>query len=237
MEFLRGSLFSIAPFIRVEGHQLDILMSGDLGGHGYYVDMGYRRRFWTSGTMYLVHWEADETVRWEPIEVDGNLEEAKNGKKVFKLVSWLKAKGYHPCTCVRSCSLEEYRNSCGYEGNIILMKNGGITKEYGWFDYEAYRWSVEFYGQGLLSVGGRAVREFYTSYWITKKLTAKQEDAFMKLFEGSTTFTNAEFVRWLEDLGLGDSLDWIYMRFSDDPSSDFSVKKLAETDSVRSIEG
>lgn len=232
MEYLRGSLFSIAPFIRVEGHQLDILVSGDLGGHGYYVDMGYRRRFWTPGTLYLVHREADETVRWEPIEMNGNLEEAKNGKKVFKLVSWLKAKGYHPCTCVRSCSLEEYRNSCDYVGNIILMKNGGITKEYGWFDYDAYRWSVEFYGQGLLSVGGRAVREFYTGYWITKKLTAKQEDALMKLFGGSTIFTNAEFVRWLGDLGLGDLLDWIYMRFSDDPSSDFSVKKVAETDNV-----
>ena len=232
MEFLRGSLFSIAPSIKVEGQQLDILMSGDLGGHGYYVDMGYRRRFWMSGTLYLVHWEADETVRWEPIEVEGNLEKNKNGKKVFKLVSWLKAKDYHPCTCVRNCSLEEYRKSCDYEGNIILMKNGCITKESGWFDYNAYRWSVDFYGQGLLSVGGRIVREFYTSFWITKKLTGKQEDAFMKLFESSTTFTNAEFVRWLEDLDMGDSLDWIYMRFFDDLSSDFPVKKLTETDSV-----
>ena len=232
MEFLRGSLFSIAPFIRVEGHQLAILESRVSDGHGYYVDMGYRRRFWTSGTLYLVHWETDETVRWEPIEVGDNLEENKNGEKVFKLASWLKAKGYHPCTCVRSCSLEEYRKSCGYVENIILMKNGGITKEFGWFDCNTYRWSVDFYVQGLLSVGGRTVREFYTSYWITRELSGKQEDAFMKLFEGSVTFTNTEFVRWLEDLDMGDSLDWIHMRFFDDLSSDFPVKKLAETDSV-----
>ena len=48
---------------------------------------------------------------------------------------------------------------------------------------------------------------FYTSFWITENLKEKQEDAFMKLFEGSAVFTNAEFVRWLEDLGLGKFLD------------------------------
>lgn len=227
MEFLRGSLFSITPsLIRVEGRELAILASRDSGGQGYYVDLGYRRRFWTFGTLYLVHREADETVRWESIDAEGNLEEDKNGKKVFKLVSWLKAKGYHPCTCVRSCSLDEYRNGCGYVENIILMKNGGITKEYGWFDYDAYRWSVDFYRPGLLSVDGRAVREIFTDYWITRNLTGKQEDAFLKLFESSAAFTNVEFVRWLADLGMGESLDWIYMRFFDDPSSDFPVKKL-----------
>lgn len=34
---------------------------------------------------------------------------------------------------------------------------------------------------------------FYTSFWITKNLTEKQENAFMKLFEGSAAFTNTEF--------------------------------------------
>lgn len=226
MEYLRGELYAIAGLMDVKGHTLDLLASG--GSQGVLVDFGYRRRVRVGQDMYLVHWEPDGTARWEPVDAGRYMEEDRKGKRVFKLAAYLKSKGYK-CVCHNDVSMEDYLHSCAHTPDIILWRGGHLCMEHMWLDYSGYRWSVDYHRPGQLTVDGHDVKWISTSFWLTRNLLRDQEmrDALLGTFEKPAHFTRAEFVRWLTDLGMGDSLHWIEVLFFDNIKP-ISVEMLAE---------
>lgn len=163
MEYLHGELYSLSTIMEMDDHTLDLLMSGwQDADKCVYVDFGYRKRVPLGREAYLVQWEPDGTARWEPLDPADSLAQDWNGRKIFKMASYLQSRGYK-CTCRNDLSLKDLRRGCGCTPDILLTRNGDICREWEWFDYSAYRWYVNYHRRGLLAVDGWDVRRLCTN--------------------------------------------------------------------------
>lgn len=218
MEYLSGQLDLIYDLVLSEDIKLSILNPNgawDRDGLMRYVDLGRRRRLRVYSEPYLLWWW-DGKVEWETIEPEA-FEEQADGKKVFKLLPYLRALNID-ARCAKKDS-DDWRWKHGWEGVVTsgratVSQEGFIFSRSNWADAWEYEWYIGYAHRGL-RVGGRSVLAIRTTCWVTDDIYdyAEAVSLFKGTFEKPMDFSNEEFGGKLNQIGLGGCMPWMVLQF------------------------
>lgn len=216
MDFMEGTMIRVNQLLQIKnGGFLAFMRSKDRGSDGErYVDLGWRRRMALDETDYLLlYW--DNKLSFEELK-KLKFEEQEDGKKLLKLLPFLKARkvGY---TCVSGgCEEGLYRIGpmpAWWSGihfdEAIACRNGFAYQKHSWFDGDTYVLNV-WYANKRLKVEGKEIC-YWEINWTTRNLWKEEVLKWIKeSFEKEQSLSREDFYGLFDQWGLGDLRNWTF---------------------------
>lgn len=220
MEFTEGTMIRIDQLLQIKNGGYLAFLEPAGGGSGVrrYVDLGWRRRMSVDETDYLLLcW--DNKLSLEKVK-EIEFEEQEDGKKLLKLLPFLKARkiGY---TCI-SGGCEGRRYSMGrmpawhsgvHYDKAVVCEKGYAYQRHSWSDGDTYVLNVCYMDKSL-KVEGKEIC-YWQLNWTTQNLWRDDILTWIKgSFEKGQSLSKEEFCGVLEQWGLGGlrRIAWLWPR-------------------------
>lgn len=212
MEFIQGTMTRVNQLLQIKNRGYLAFFSPSGGGSDVsrYVDLGWKRRMAVDEADYLLLcWDGKLSLE-KLTEIE--FEEQEDGKKLLKLVPFLKSRkiGY---TCISgNCEgslysmygMPAWRSGIHYDEAIVCEK-GYAYQSHSWFDGDDTYVLNVCYMDKRLKVGGEDICAWQIDWhWATKSLWRDDILTWIKgSFEKEQSLSQEKFCGLLEQWGLG----------------------------------